>query len=245
MPNADMIVLIEGFCSIRGSKRLKVLEGEIKKEFPEATVIVPEYFERYGWASSFWRKTHISDYARRVFSKIVEETGADFMAGFMVNSTLDSFLGKETDGSIILIGYSMGGLVCRSLVERLSFPATAVILVGAPHKGIHYSIFRKLFLKIVRVPCLLQMERGSDFLRRLNESPMSRYYWIGGKRDKIVSIGSAIPEELLENKLKSYKGIEIVDTDHYSLIPVKNEDLKKSAIPAIIKILQKEIKGGK
>jgi len=218
----ETIVLIEGFSSIRGKERLRVLAEEIRKQFPGAgiEIFIPHYFERYGRIGRYFRKKTIPEYAN-IVGRMIE---------FGTSSK-----------SVILIGYSMGGLIARYLVEKMEFPAKTVILIGTPNKGIKLSRWEKLFLKIISVPCIEDMKENSKFLRRLGIKSLPNYYWLGSDRDERVPLSSSIPSEIRYNT-RGYAGLGVFSTDHSGLIPKTPKTSKDSAIPAIIKILKKEIK---
>ena len=218
----EIVVLIEGFSSTRGKKRFQVLVDEIKREFPGIEILIPEYFEGYGRIGQFFRKKTISEYAATVKKRIEKEV-------------------REKDKSFVLIGYSMGGLIVRYLVEKMEFPAKTVILIGTPNKGIKLSWWEKLLLKIINIPCIEDMKENSEFLRTLQIKSLPNYYWLGSDRDKRVPFNSSIPIEIRYNT-KRYRGLEVLSTDHSGLIPMTPKKSKDSAIPAIIRILKKEIK---
>ena len=142
----------------------------------------------------------------------------------------------------ILIGYSMGGLIARTLVERLEIRAQAVVLVGTPNKGIKLSWWEKLLLRIFKKPCVRGMLPESPGLQHLNKEYIeeykekklvTRYYLIAGKEDKKVPLNSAMG-------IIDAQGSIILSTDHSGLIPRKPTS-KPNAIGEIIKILKKEI----
>lgn len=210
------IVLIHGVSSLPGEERLKLLIKKMKKEFPRAKIIVPNYLGKYPKLSFLWRQSSLCDYTAFCMTKITSE---------------------RSGWPRILIGYSFGGVIARLLEERLNFQARAVILVGTPNKGIKLSLWEKVFLKILLSKLSIEeVEENSWFLRKLNEayqrwSPSARYYLIAGKYDKRVPIESALG-------IKSYKNI-VIDTDHSGLIPRKPTS-KPNAIGAIIEILKEE-----
>jgi len=211
---------MRGF-SLRGKERLKELKKVIKKQFPETEIVEPEYFERYKRGLFFVKKS-IPNYAAVVLDMI-----------------------GEIDDDTIFVGYSSGGLIVRWMVEELGVSAKAVILVGTPNKGIKISWWEKIIQRIIRVPCVEDMKDNSEFLQRLNKGLNSlprNYYYLGGRHDKRVPLESSLPEEILRDT-KRYVGAEIFWTDHSGLIPKasKGKISVISAIPAIIRILKKEI----
>lgn len=213
----ETIVLVGGFSGLKQKQRLKMLTDEIKKEFPEVKVWIPEYFEKYGRIGKYLRRKTISEYAAVVKEKI-----------------------GTFEEPPILIGYSMGGLICRYLVEKMDFPAKLVILVGTPNKGIRLSWFEKLLLKRIKIPCLEDMREKSNFLQILGIKSMPNYYWIGSDHDERVSWNSSIPSEIRYNT-RGYAGMAGVSTGHSALIPKEDKNIESSAIPAIIKILKRKI----
>lgn len=213
------IVLVHGFhmqkrFSLGGKERIEALEEAIREKFPDVEIVVPEYIERYKWGLFFTKKS-ISEYAGVVWS----------MTGKLDNET-------------IIIGYSLGGLITRWMVEEMNFPAKAVILVGTPNKGIKYSLKEKLLLKIFRIRSLLEIEWDSKLTQWLNSNwPPFPYYCLAGKRDRRIAVDSAI----LTDRLGYYKDMVIINAGHSGLIPESREDIENSAIPAILEILKKEI----
>ena len=209
------VVIVGGFSST-GASRLKTLAKEVKKSFPMAEVLLPEYFEYYGRIKKYLRKGTIPEYAHVVYQKIV-------------SNDIDN-------DRPILIGYSLGGIVTRFLVEKINLKAKAVILVGAPNRGVKINFVEdKLVGKLVSLPCIRGIQPESNFLRLLNWNwhPES-YYFIGSDRDERVPINSAIP-------MKEEGKFFILHTSHSGLIPKKAEMVPKSAIPIIIEILKNEI----
>lgn len=216
------VILVEGFSSQPGTERLELLARRILS-LPDMEVIIPNYFERYGMLWQFFREKTIPQYAAVVYDKIYHLT--DPLHGF---------------GKPILIGYSMGGLVSRYLVERMGLSVKATILVGTSIRGIKFSklpLWQRLMLKIRTPPCVKDMEEGSEFLKELNKNPPGdNYYYIVSGCDNLVPLSSILPGVAEEKK-------KVVPTDHSGLIPKSDKDkidVSISAIPEIIKILQKE-----
>jgi hypothetical protein len=152
-------------------------------------------------------------------------------------------LKQKVNGPIFIIGYSLGGLITRVLVEMLQIDAQAVILVGTPNKGIKLNcwekliLWGKLILKILKRPAIEEMLPNSQFLRKLNENYpklqlKTKYYLIAGQKDKRVPLNSALGIE--------GKKIIIPQCDHSGLIP-KKPTSKPNAIGAIINILKEEV----
>lgn len=226
------IVLIEGFSSQRGMERLKILKETIEQEFPNAGVFTIEYFEKYGWLRKFFRKKRIPEYT--------EVTAKDFKIIEGESKKIAMILGK--DFPLIIIGYSMGGLVSRHLIEKMGFRATAAILVGTPNKGIKINLWDKLLLKIFRTPCVKDMIENNEFLQELNKyherQPPIPYYLIGGSEDEIVPLESALSVPWLTTEFSS-DYTTMVETNHLGLIPTDREKINGSAIPIIIKIIEK------
>ena len=69
---------------------------------------------------------------------------------------------RVPEGSFDLVGFSMGGLISRYYVQRLADPRRVAhfVSLAAPHQGTAMA-------GINRLPGILQMRRGSDFLRDL------------------------------------------------------------------------------
>jgi pimeloyl-ACP methyl ester carboxylesterase len=207
-----LIVLIGGFSKSRPEQRLRTLKEEVEKAFPEERIIIPDYFEKnsYGVIRQFLnRKRKISEYAAKVAS--------------------ESEIPK--DEKPILIGYSMGGIIARYLVEKLKIQTKAVILVGTPNRGIKFKLWEKLLLKLLKVPCLEELMRIEKVLADVKKVPIQKYYFIGGKKDKRVPTWSSVP-------LGEDKKWFVVDCGHSALIPKSRKDIKNSAIPIVLKILR-------
>ena len=205
---------MQGF-SLRGKERMEVLRKEIKKYFPDAEIVESEYFERYKWGLFSIKKT-IPEYASVVRDKI-----------------------GETGDDTIFVGYSLGGLIVRWMVEKMGVLAKAVILVGTPNKGINLSLKEKVLLQIIEIPCIEEMKEDSLFLKSLNRDVMPiSYYYFGGRIDKRVPLELSMPWNVQQ---PSYARSEIIDADHSGLIPKNRKDIGSSAIPTILKILEKEI----
>ncbi len=65
-----------------------------------------------------------------------------------LSGKIQELAGKHKDMSFVLIGYSMGGLLCRELVENPKlYPAQvkAVAFLGTPHQGSYLSAYRSIF----------------------------------------------------------------------------------------------------
>jgi len=91
----------------------------------------------------------------------------------------------------IVIGYSMGCLVARFVLEVLGIKANpTVILVGGPHRGCNWK-YAPLFL----VPCIREMLPKSSFLEKLGLPKNKLYWYIIAEDDKKVSMTSACPVE--------------------------------------------------
>ena len=215
------IVLIHGFSSLPAKERLKLLIEKIAKELPGVTIIVPNYLERYSRLGIITAgKKSITEYA--IICKSIIET-------------------KKGKGPLILVGYSLGGLVARVLVEKMKINAQAVILVGTPNMGVKLNRWEKLLIKIIKRPTIEEMLPNSEFLKNLNENYeklwlQTRYYLLAGTKDKRVPLESALAKIILS------EGEAIGTTNHSGLIPKKpkKNKLKPDAIDIIIKILRKE-----
>ena len=167
------------------------------------------------------------------------------MGTFFCKNTIPDYAGTvwditgETGGDTIFVGYSLGGLIVRWMVEKMGVLAKAVILVGTSNKGIKLSLKEKALLQIIEIPCTEEMKEDSSFLKVLNRNvtPIS-YYYLGGRIDKRILPELFMPWNVQQPR---YVRSEIIDVDHSGLIPEKREDIETSAIPAILKILKKEI----
>lgn len=89
----------------------------------------------------------------------------------------------------VVIGYSMGCLVARFVIEVLGIESKpTVILVGGPHKGCSWK-YAPLFL----VPCIREMLPKSAFLERIGVPKNKNYWYVVAEDDKKVSMASACP----------------------------------------------------
>ena len=213
------VVIIHGFSSLPVEKRLKLLIEKIKEEFPKAKIICPDYLEKYQKPVVLTAgKKSILEYA-----KICKEI----------------ILKQKVNGPVFIIGYSLGGLLARVLVETMEINAQAIILVGTPNKGIKLNRWEKLILKILKRPAIQEMLPNSQFLKKLNEDYSrlqlkTKYYLLAGSEDKRVPIWSALGIEFIKSE-----GTFIGSTNHSGLI---HKELKSppTAIDIIIQILKRE-----
>jgi len=213
------VVIIPGFSSLRGKERLKLLIKKLKDEFPKAKIVCPDYLEKYQKPVVLTAgKKSILEYA-----KICKEI----------------ILRQKVNGPIFIIGYSLGGLLARVLVETMEINAQTIILVGTPNKGIKLNRWEKLILKILKRPAIQEMLPNSQFLKKLNEDYSrlqlkTKYYLLAGSKDKRVPIWSALGIEFIKSE-----GTFIGSTNHSGLIP---KELKSppTAIDIIIQILKRE-----
>ena len=215
-------MIIHGFSSLRGEERLKLLVEKIKKELPEEKIIIPNYLECYSKLGIIMAgKKSIDEYAD-IFKKIIER--------------------EKTNEPLLLIGYSLGGLITRVLVEKLGVNARAIILVGTPNKGVKLNRWEKLLGNMLKRPIVEEMLPDSQFLNNLNENYekltlQTRYYLLAGSKDKRVPPWSALGTEFIKSS-----GIFIGSTDHSGLVPKKSKSTP-TAIDVIIQILKKEEAG--
>lgn len=88
------------------------------------------------------------------------QVGIEQLAGQLAGY-LDTHLGPKE--RIDLVGFSMGGLICRYYVQRLGgLPRVGhLITIASPHNGTWWAW-------LPRNPGSVQMRPGSDFLRDLN-----------------------------------------------------------------------------
>lgn len=216
------IVIIHGFSSLKAEERLKLLvekivhELPISEQIPQLTIILLNYLESYGrFGKMKSGKKSITEYAT-ICKSVIEK--------------------KEKP--LFLIGYSLGGLITRVLIEKMEISVQAAILVGAPNKGIKLTCRERLLLKMLKKPAIEQMLPDSQFLQELNNNYhklQKRYYLIAGDKDEKVSIYSALATETLQSQ-----GTFTVPTDHAGLIPEKLKSTESSAIDIIIQILRQE-----
>ena len=212
------IVLIHGFSSLPAKERLKLLIEKVKKEFPEAKIIIPNYLEKYQRPLILNNgKKNILEYAK-ICKDIIEK--------------------EKVPGPIFIVGYSLGGILARISVEKLGINTQALILIGTPNQGIRLNFWEKAFLKLTKRQVIEEILPNSKFLRELNENYQrlnlqTRYYLLTGENDKRVSLWSALGIEFIKSS-----GSFIGSTDHSGLIPQKPKS--ESALDIIIQILKKE-----
>jgi len=85
-------------------------------------------------------------------------------------------LNIDKDFELIVVGFSMGGIVARYYVQKLvSERVRLLVLLSAPNHG-------TILTKFLKKPAVLQMARNSSFLKELNED-LSNH-----KKLKILSI---------------------------------------------------------
>jgi hypothetical protein len=223
------IVLIPGFSSLKGEERLKLLIEEIKKEFPKAKVIVTNYLEKYGRLNILraGRKS-IIEYAT-ICKGIIEK--------------------ERTSGPLGIIGYSLGGLITRVLIETMGIHPEVAILVGTPNWGIKLSWWEKWILKMIKRPVIEEMKENSKFLQEINENyrkikprDLVFYYLIIGTIDKRVPMESADGRGIRRWGLFGRKFY--IWANHSGLIP-KQLTSERNAIEKIIEILKWEIQRGR
>lgn len=186
-------------------------------------LFVPSYLERYHWPIwLFAGRKRIEEYSEIVLRQLKEKI--------------------PPNSEIILIGYSLGGLIVRYLYEKNLLPATGevkkIILVGTPNRGIKLSFWEELLAKILRIAFVYQMMPESSFLNELNNIQISRqnYFLIGGSKDKRVPIESAlgIPDVPENQKF-------VLLLSHSELIPpyhIAYRSGKKGAVAKIIQLCQ-------
>ena len=212
------IVLIHGFSSLPAKERLKLLIEKVKKEFPEAKIIIPNYLEKYQKPVIFTAgKKNILEYAK-ICKDIIEK--------------------ERVPGPIFIAGYSLGGILARTGVEKLGINTQALILIGTPNEGIRLNFWEKVLLRLIKRQVIEEILPNSKFLRELNENYerlnlQTRYYLLAGENDKRVPLWSALGIEFIKSS-----GSFIGSTDHSGLIPKKPKS--GTAIDAITQILKKE-----
>ena len=217
--NGLNVVIVHGFSSQRGEKRLKLLIEKIKKELPGAKIIIPNYLERYSRLGVITAgKKSITEYAA-ICKNII--------------------LKKKGEGPLFLIGYSLGGLIARVLIERMGISAQAIILVGTPNEGTKLNRWEKTLVKMLKRPIIEEVLPDSQFLTNLNERYeklrlQTKYYLLAGTKDKRVPVWSALGGEIIRSD-----GTFIGSTDHSGLIPRKPKS-EPNAIDIIIQILKEE-----
>ena len=212
-------VIVHGFSSQRGEKRLKLLIEKIKKEFPKDKIIIPNYLEKYRKPVILAAgKKSILEYAK-ICKNIIEK--------------------ERVEGPIIIIGYSLGGILGRVLIEKMGINAQAIILVGTPNEGIKLNRWEKTLVKMLKRPIIEEVLPDSQFLTNLNERYeklrlQTKYYLLAGTKDKRVPVWSALGGEIIRSD-----GTFIGSTDHSGLIPRKPKS-EPNAIDIIIQILKEE-----
>ena len=88
---------------------------------------------------------------------------------YELNRQIVDRFGTET--SIDLLGFSMGGLICRSWLQNLrgDLRTSSFISVGSPHLGTYTA----QFVPSCILPGVAEMKRGSPLLRELNDDLFS------------------------------------------------------------------------
>lgn len=132
------------------------------------------------WTSSFWRTIRAEDAARNCLAPQIA-----------------SVAGRDSDGRVLLITHSMGGLVSRAYIENASLyrgDVEALITLGTPHAGVNLNTLIK-FAALLRpstnfardVVCLTNpglCQLGSDEMLRFNiaHRPIRAvpYLFVGG-----------------------------------------------------------------
>lgn len=109
-------------------------------------------------------------------------------------------LGKER---VILIGFSLGGIVTRFYTEENSEKVIKCITIGTPHKGMKIAAFGfSMNLKQVRT--------GSEFLEKLPASP-----------EKYTCVFSKYDEAVVPSEHAVIQGAEVIEADnigHFTMV---------------------------
>lgn len=119
------------------------------------------------------------------------------------NSSIRDYAEKVAAGidsenkNMIIIGYSLGGVIVRYLVEKsIIQPPKAVILVGCPNKGIQLLFWEKLLRMIIEVKFAEELLAPHTILEDITTIMHKgyNYYFIIGLKDRRVPLESSIPE---------------------------------------------------
>jgi len=183
------IVLIEGLTSLDGRRKIREVVGRIEAEVQTPIQII-EYVEFVEHSVKKLKK-----------SSGIEEYAKEIIKNFNPNE------------SLILIGYSMGGLVARWMVEKMGLEIKGLIFLAVPHRGINLSRREKVLLKLIgTVACVKDMKQGSAFLKSLgNPSSDECYYFFGATEDSRVALNSSLPIDNGRSVLVNAKHKDVAD----------------------------------
>jgi triacylglycerol lipase len=90
------------------------------------------------------------------------------------------YLQLKTSAPIVLVGHSMGGLICRAWFARQTETRVAgLITIGTPHQGSQTA-------RWLNFPNMIQMRPDSDWLKHLSQMPCVRNIALYSIHDNLV-----------------------------------------------------------
>jgi pimeloyl-ACP methyl ester carboxylesterase len=209
------------------------------EKIPGVEVVVADYLDGRGKFAQFKSHKTIEEYA-----KIVEQCYLQ---------TKNDFPGIP----IMVVGHSLGGIIARLLCNQGYFPSRDMVLVGTPNGGITYKflggpiaglfllpLFWVLSLKSIftfNVPAFRQLLKGSDFLWSLNLNGIPKdAYFVRGLKDRLPrwssdphGTGIAVS---CDHHLFPFNGKRLENLNSKEFV-----ELNKSAIPVVIRIVEKRL----
>jgi len=148
-------------------------------------------------------------------------------------ANLDRIMNSYPEGTkIIGVGHSLGAIILRILVIR-GYEFDELVFAAGPFKGYSKKMILLLPLALIlRIKLFFELFPGSKFLK-INNLPISGFY-IGSIIDEKVPLESAIPK----GTFYQY----ILDSCGHDMFPQKDEEVEKSAIPVVVRIVEKHVK---
>jgi len=206
---------VAGWSGNTPGQNFGLLEKRIKERFGEnVEMVAPDYLKIKGPFKKLRTHKSIWQYAR------------------IVQSSLDKVKKEYPETPIIIMGHSMGALIVRIMYFWRDSEFADIILVGGPHKGFHERILKlRAVAKAFHIKPFFEMCPESKLLEEIGGFPDDALY-IGGEMDNVVPMMSAVPEEMSRKMA--------LPCDH-NMIPYSEEKEADSAIPVILKILEKHV----
>lgn len=207
-----VLIAIEGWSENAADWNYSLLRKEF--ENMPIKVVVPHYLDAKGKFARFRSHKRIEDYAAVVEKTIIVQRQ------------------EYPEAKIYVLGHSLGGLIARYLQQKNLFPENQMILVGTPNRGIELNLILRILAKICNVPLASQIDKKSNFLYILNMRGVpSKAHYIYGELDNVVPRESSDPLRC---------GTMVPNCGH-KLFPREREKLQNSAIPIVMKILEKDL----